>query len=143
MGLLRNLAIFAAIAVAMPTPPNSELKDGIVPPSVSSFAYVSAAAQTFADLKGFCERQANVCDTAGRIAVHMEAKAKYSAKLIYEWANEAGSEQSNRSPLPKDIVAADPIATGSTKSLRKKNLSQSTLQLQDIIPEWQAPHNEG
>jgi Family of unknown function (DUF5330) len=143
MGLLRNFAVLGAIAFAMPNPPAAEQSDGIVPPTVSSLAYVSAAAQTFADLKGFCERQVNVCDTAGRIAVTMEAKAKYSAKLIYEWANEAGNPQASRSPLPKNVVDADPISTGSLSMAAKHKVSQSTLLLDDLLPAWQEPRIKG
>lgn len=143
MGLLRNIAIVGAAIFAMPSPPAAEPADGTVAPTVSHFTYITAAAETFADLKGFCDRQASVCDTAGRIAVTMEAKAKYSAKLIYEWANEAGAVEASRSPLPLNVGEADQITTSSTNGQRKRKTSQSTLHLEDILPAWQAPSNEG
>lgn len=143
MGILRNTIILGAAILAMPSPPASETKDGVVAESTSSFAYVSAAAETFADVRAFCERRPGVCKTAGHIAGTMEAKAKYGAKLIYEWANEAGSEDTNSTALPLDLAASDPIATGTAPVQDLGPLSQSTLKLEDLIPEWKAPPQTG
>lgn len=123
----------------MPNPPVSEQGNGIVAPTASSFAYVSAAAETFADVRAFCERRPGVCQTAGHLAVTMEAKAKYSAKLIYEWANDAGAATPRATALPADLAGADPIATGSVEARPKLAQSQSTLKLEDLLTEWTAP----
>ncbi len=139
MGILRNAIILGAVAVAMPNPPATETAGGVVPPTASSFAYVAAAAETFADVRTFCERRPGVCQTAGHLAVTMEAKAKYSAKLIYEWANEAGAETPRTTALPPDLAAADPIATGTAEPRLKATASQSTLRLEDLLTEWKAP----
>ena len=139
MGILRNTVILGAVALAMPNPPASEMKDGVVPESASSFVYVAAAAETFADVRAFCERRPAVCKAAGHIAGNMEAKAKYSAKLIYEWANEASGAEGKSAALPADLAAADPIATGTTGDSKGLAVSQSTLKLEDLIPEWKAP----
>jgi hypothetical protein len=139
MGILRNAIILGAVAVAMPNPPSSEQPGGAVPPTTSSFAYVAAAAETFADLRTFCERRPGVCQTAGHLAVSMEAKAKYSAKLIYEWANDASAEEPRSTLLPPDMANADPIATGTTDGSLPRMASQSTLTLEDLLPEWKSP----
>lgn len=139
MGILRNTVILGAVALAMPNPPVSEQGNGIVAPTASSFAYVSAAAETFADVRAFCERRPGVCQTAGHLAVTMEAKAKYSAKLIYEWANDAGAATPRATALPADLAGADPIATGSVEARPKLAQSQSTLKLEDLLTEWTAP----
>lgn len=143
MGILRNTIILGAAVLAMPSPPASEMKDGVVPESASSFAYVSAAAETFADFRAFCERRPGVCKTAGHIAGTMEAKAKYGAKLIYEWANEAGGTETSSTALPPDLASADPIATGTAGDHKGVVVSQSTLKLEDLIPEWKAPPAKG
>ena len=141
MGILRNTVILGAVVLAMPNPPASERADGVVAENASSFAYVAAAAETFADLRAFCERRPGVCQTAGHIAGTMEAKAKYSAKLIYEWANEAGGADAYATSMPPDLAEADPIATGTTGGSKGQMISQSTLKLEDLIPEWKAPAN--
>ena len=64
----------------------------------------------------------------------MEGKAKYSAKLIYEWANDAKG---------KTLVAeADQIQTSSPPA-RPVNFkeSQNTLSLADLLPEWKKPRD--
>lgn len=138
MGILRNTLIIGGLAVGLPAPPPTA-GDGAVQPQSSTIAYVAAAADAYTDVRNFCQRKPGVCQTAGHIAMTMEAKAKYSAKLIYEWANEA-TEQSNAKPGAKDELAdADPIATGAIPNARHNSVSQSTLKLEDLLPEWQAP----
>lgn len=100
---------------------------------------MAAAAETFSDLRGFCARRPGVCETAGKLAVTMEGKAKYSAKLIYEWANDASQGEPRRSVLPPDLAEADPIATGTMNGDMAEAGTQSTLTLSDLIPEWKAP----
>jgi Family of unknown function (DUF5330) len=113
MGMLRTTFILGAILFAMPSPPQDPVAaDQAVP--VSSVAYVAAAAEAFGDVKNFCARKPFVCETAGSLMSKVERKAKYSAKLIYEWANEATGEQT-AAALPQDVAAlVDQIETGST-----------------------------
>jgi hypothetical protein len=67
------------------------------------------------------------------VAAKLEAKAKYSVRLIYEWANEASQDGT---ALPADRTArADQIVTGSTTLAA----GRSTLILEDLIPEWRGP----
>jgi Family of unknown function (DUF5330) len=84
-------------------------------------------------------RQPQVCVTAGQLAVTLEAKTKYSAKLVYEWANDATGEQRPVTTLPEDLAGFDNIQTGSRPSHSLVRQSQSTLRLEDLIPEWSAP----
>ena len=58
---------------------------------VSDTGYLEVATNTFSDLASFCARQPGVCETAGFVAHKLELKAKYGARLIYEWASEANS----------------------------------------------------
>ena len=70
------------------------------------------------------------------MAYKLERKAKYGVKLLYEWANET-------TPTHSIIAAADPITTGSTKRVvtqKTKVVSQSTLEIEDLIPVWLGPN---
>ncbi len=128
MGMLRTLFFVGAAFALMPSPPpEPDQAQSATPPG--TFAYVAAAAETVADLRGFCQRNPHVCSTAGTMASSVEGKAKYSAKLIYEWANEA-----------KAGAGADPIQTASppTRALDLKE-SQNTLSLADLVPAWKKP----
>jgi hypothetical protein len=97
--------------------------------------FINAASRTVSDAGEFCGRQPIVCVTADFIAGKLEAKAKYSAKLIYEWANEASSTPTAReaaliAPQPARLprLAADSGAP-----------SQNTLKVEDLIPAWRNP----
>lgn len=111
----------------MPSPP-PEPAGSQTPATPGTFAYVAAAAETFADVRGFCQRNPNVCGTAGAMATAMEGKAKYSAKLIYEWANEAKT------------ASADQIQTSSPPAQAADlKVSQNTLIVGDLLPDWKKP----
>ena len=136
MRLFRSTFFLGAIWFLMPAPPESALKSAGI--TVNTPALLSAAASTVADLGAFCGRQPGVCETAGNVAGHLEARAKYGVRLIYDWAYEA-----NKRPLGKRIdelqaEAADAIETGSLSGV---NVSQNTLTLEDYIPEWRGPES--
>ena len=130
MGMLRTLIVVGAAIAFMPSPPPDQA--GTQAASPGTFAYVAAAAETMADMRGFCQRNPNVCVTAGAVTQTVEGKAKYSAKLIYEWAN-----NSKERPI---VAEADSIQTGSAPA-KPVNLkeSQNTLSLADLLPEWKKP----
>ena len=136
MGLITKTLFAGGIIFAMPSPPTvMQMADGSTQPiSSTSWTYISAAADTVADMKSFCDRKPQVCSTAQYLAVAMEGKAKYSAKLLYEWANEStkGQMASNASQITAE---ADPIKTGTLK-LRGTIADNSTLRMEDLIPEW-------
>jgi Family of unknown function (DUF5330) len=112
MGMLRTIIIVGAAIALMPTPPPEE-RGALAPSGPGTFAYMAAAAETVADMRSFCQRNPNVCHTAGALAVTLEGKAKYSAKLVYEWANEATGD-THPSALPANLAAADDEADDST-----------------------------
>src|SRR5437763_5688324 len=93
MRVFRTIFFLVAVALLMPSPPE-EAKRGSLMSSASDVSvpqFINAASRTVSDAGEFCGRQPVVCVTADFIAGKLEAKAKYSAKLIYEWANEASS----------------------------------------------------
>jgi Family of unknown function (DUF5330) len=137
MGMLRNLIIVGVAIAFMPSPPPGE--NDAASTSVGAFAYMAAAAETVADFRSFCQRNPNVCVTASTMAQTLEGKAKYSAKLMYEWADDAkGGVRKN--DVPQDVAMADPIET-STPALPSMSLkeSQNTLSLADVVVPWRKP----
>ena len=116
----------------IPSPPEGD-------PSVAGGpltpAMLGAAFSAVADMRGFCGRQPGVCETAGFVAGKLEAKAKHGVKIIYEWANEGTGD-----PVfgPVEADAAADIQTGST-SAADGPAAQTTLKLDDLIPDWRGP----
>ena len=106
MGMLKTTIVLGAIFAALPAPPEDPTAKQA--PGPGTFGYVAAALETVTDVKGFCARQPFACETAGQIAQVVERKAKYSAKLIYEWANEATADAKD-APLPPNMALADLI----------------------------------
>jgi hypothetical protein len=106
MKLFRTIVLLAGLAFILPSPP----ADLSQPPeaSPSNFALMSAASDAFRDVNSFCLRQPSVCQTADYVADKAQAKAKYSFKLAYEWAN------GTKSPAFRETLGADDLATSST-----------------------------
>jgi hypothetical protein len=115
MGMLRTIVIVGAAIAFMPTPPPEENADAVAS-GPGTFAYMAAAVETVADMRGFCQRNPNVCSTAGALAVTLESKAKYSVKLVYEWANEATGEDRSE-PLPATLAAAETVDANNTLTI--------------------------
>lgn len=122
MKIIRTLLLVSVGAFLLPSPPDSELKLAASP------ALVSAAMNAAGDVGGFCDRQPGVCSTAVSLAGTLEAKARYSIKLLYEWAN--GPQKVTGLPVP---------APGPAMLMLADADSQNTLRLEDIIPEWRDP----
>ncbi len=143
MGLIRKVIILGGIIAAMPSPPPDAADPSAQVAQSSlgaSVAYVSAVSDAVGDAKGFCARQPQVCSTAFYFATTLQGKAKYSAKLIYQWANENGAapqpaqvptQQVAQTPPKLEPPAVVPVA------LRKKthvNLADnSDLKIEDLI----------
>jgi Family of unknown function (DUF5330) len=141
MGILRTLIFVGGAIALMPSPPPGQPGSEALTHSNAgggAFMYMAAAAETVSDLGTFCQRKPLVCTTAGAIANTVEAKAKYTTKLIYEWANEATTDGS-KVKLPVDLAKADLIETGSVNASAAEFESQNTLTLADIVPEWRGP----
>jgi len=120
---------------APPDTPNAGLTG-----EASTPALLASAGDTVADLAGFCERRPGVCVTARQVIGGLEARGKYSVRLIYKWADE-----DNDSPplLDQDIAVDAPgLTTGSVSVANAgaaKPASVNTLRLEDLIPPWRGP----
>jgi hypothetical protein len=136
MRIVRTIILLSAIVILMPSPPESQKKDAglIAQNDVSVPEMFVAATRTASDLGGFCGREPQVCETAAYLAHIFEAKAKYSVRLIYDWANEASSDTA-----PLQAEKSDPLVTSSTKVASDEAPSQNTLKVEDRIPAWRAP----
>lgn len=127
MRIIRTLVLLTAVVVFMPSPPEERLSASTDadPPATE---LLMAAVSTVADMRDFCSRQAAVCDTAHYVAVKLEGKAKYGIELLYEWA----SERDGQAPSDVTTASGEPPRPG-----------RNTLELEDLIPEWRAPANQG
>lgn len=143
MRLIRTILILTGAGVLMPAPPEdlSATAGMAETDSVSAIEMLSSATSAVSDMAGFCARQPGVCTTAAYVAGRLEAKAKYSVKLIYEWASDAGSAAA----VPAGTLEADEtdlLQTGSTEVALAddaRSRGQSTLRLDDLLPAWRGP----
>ena len=128
----------------LPSPPEpvTAANTTVVTQDVSPFEMLSSATSAVSDVASFCVRQPEVCETAAYLAGTLEAKAKYSVKLLYEWASESTSDPA----LPastQEAIKVDMMTTGSMRLAMAEDedqpKSQSTLQIEDLIPEWRGP----
>jgi Family of unknown function (DUF5330) len=142
MKIFRTIILLSGLAVFMPSPPENEAtpQSAAFDDAKSSLALLSAATNAVSDLGSFCARQENVCETAQYVAHRLEVKAKYSAKLLYEWANEATVEK-QVGLVKNTAMKTDPLQTSgfTVAEMTDASQSQSTLRLEDIIPTWRGP----
>ena len=134
MRIFRTIMVLTGIATFMPSPPPSLEQNA----ELSTPSLIGSASAAVADVAMFCSRQPGVCQAAGYVAGKLEAKAKYSVRLIYQWANESSGEPM-ASPLSNQADASDPITTGSTVVAKLEAQHQSTLRIEDLIPPWRGP----
>lgn len=141
MRIIRTVLFLCGVTAFLPSPPEdaatSNRGEGVA--AVPDQGLLATAAVAIADVASLCSRQPDVCQTAGYVAGKLEAKAKYSVKLLYEWANEPDASASP-APASEMTVTSDPLTTGSTQAVAEaEGQGQSTLRLEDLIPEWRGP----
>ena len=90
MRLIRTIILLTGGGLLLPSPPADPMQGtGVADATtMSAMEMLSSATSAFGDVAGFCGRQPGACETAAYVAAHLEAKAKYSAKLVYEWATD-------------------------------------------------------
>ncbi len=142
MRLIRTLLVLSGAGFLLPSPPEdvAAANASVQGEQVSTLDMLSSASSAVTDVAGFCARQPGFCSTAAYVAAKLEAKAKYSVKLIYEWASESTGDPA----LPgqsQEAITADPLKTGTmlAEAAIVEPKSQSTLKLEDVIPEWRGP----
>jgi hypothetical protein len=140
MRILRAAFFLSVIAVLAPSPPESEVQKALATVEIvpSNYEMLAAAGNTVSDLGQFCLRQPQVCKTANYVAAHLEAKAKYSVRKLYEWASDTGTSETAQAPL-SDQADADGLVTGSTLRLAATDRpapAHGNLKASDLIPAW-------
>lgn len=143
MRLVRTIILLGGAGLLLPSPPADPLAETgeTAAISVSAFEMLSQATSAFSDVAGFCGRQPGVCETAAVVATHLEAKAKYNARLVYEWAAADESLPRGHAVIPVAAPDADSLHTGSAGPARQipDALRQSSLRLDDLVPPWRKP----
>jgi hypothetical protein len=143
MGLIRKAILIGGVIAAMPSaPPDSADQTQLAAQSSlgAGIAYVSAVGATVSDAKGFCLRQPQVCSTAQYVATSLQGKAKYSARLIYQWANDSAVAAKPEAETGELVAEAptkpEPLAP-QAPALRKKThvnvVDNSDLKIEDLI----------
>ena len=149
MRLIRTILVLSGAGFLLPSPPEDVAVNNVsaTTEQVSTLAMLSSASSAVTDVAGFCFRQPDFCESASYVAGRLEAKAKYSVKLLYEWASEAESVPSGEpevTPAQPDVIKVDLMKTGTivadnTVPVTHQAKNQSTLKLEDLIPEWRGP----
>jgi len=100
MGIFKYAVVGITAFVLMPMPPAEQ--DATAPQPVAAVQaedVLSVAFGTFTDLASFCVRQPQTCEAMASLAAIAQAKAKYSVRLAYEWANQRDAgEQPGAAP---------------------------------------------
>ena len=151
MFIVRTMFWLTVVVLLLPTG-NSTTTDS--PVKVSSTTQVTtdealyAAYSTVSDISTFCSRNPQVCETGKHALSIMEAKAKYGARTIYEWATAAtGTNGAPEAPIAIHknaeqsafINRHSPVSTTGASIVVADGGSQNTLKIEDIIPEWSGP----
>lgn len=167
MGILRFAVLGAAVFMLLPTPPAEKGASEVAPvAALETQDLLAVAFGTFTDLATFCARQPQTCEAMASVALVAEAKAKYSLKLAYEWANgrenatesvpatgaaqapsgiggllqpSATQDENSGSSVIMKQSAADPMVTGSTTVLAFNDEGNNTLRIDDLSPDWRGP----
>jgi len=168
MKLIKYSLIAAVGVFLLPAPPPDTfaVMQGGTRINLQTGEVLSAAASTFSDVSGFCQRQPAVCSTAGQALSALEVRAKYNFQRLYEWSQSSGQTPGVKTPTlnqtPSISISVSPqamaprgqfdqIITGSIEPTAVKAplpmlLAQAnrvpsgnTLRLEDLLPEWRGP----
>ena len=84
---------------------------------------VTLASAAVSDVRGFCERQPDACETGGKVAVALGHKAEAGARTIFDFLSSVREKS----------------ASGEKPGKPSSDGSQSTLTPSDMAPAWHAP----
>jgi hypothetical protein len=139
MRIFRTLILLTGAGLLLPSPPEGWQASDHGVPEPSTLELLTSAGAAASDAASFCSRQPEVCSVAGYLTQKLTAKALYSASLVWGWADHEG-------PQPAD--ASGPFAAISVpgdipEPLPAEQSGQSTLELDDLIPDWRGPQKGG
>jgi hypothetical protein len=126
MGAIRTSMLVLAVAVMLPSPPESR----------QGSLLVHSAIRAMSNIGVLCTGK-DECTTAEYVLGRIEAKARYNLNLLYAWASHP---EEDLAPIANQ-ARVDPIITGSAMRLAtgKGDASQNTLRIDDLIPSWRGP----
>jgi hypothetical protein len=127
MFLLRMAFWLSVVVLLVPT---GKVQPTGAASSVSAAEAVSAAGAAVADMRHFCERQAEACTVGAQAAVTFGQKAQAGAKMLYDFLTDKLS--------PAETGSVGSNADGKTPRASAK-LWQNTLAPPDLAPEWRGP----
>jgi len=153
MKIIKYSFIAGCAALLLPSPPPSQIIEmqGGTRVNLETGEVLSAAASAYSDVTGFCQRQPEVCSTAGSVFSSLEVRAKYNFQRLYEWSTSKPSDQGIIQQPPSQNIKIeqsaqleyDPIITGSTYTIivaaSNSTSSVNTLNIEDLVPEWRGP----
>jgi Family of unknown function (DUF5330) len=128
MFLIRTAFWLSLVILFIPTGESNAPDAGPVDSNMqlSAIEALSAAQDTVSDLAGFCQRNADTCETGSAALKVFGQKAQYGARKIYEYIAEANSQTS---------PSADPAALA-------RDSIDTLLQADKDIP-WQGTGTQG
>jgi hypothetical protein len=100
--------------------PSGEETTSVAQParSVSPFEAVGAAHSTYEDLKGFCGRNPDTCQTGRVIADGFAAKARTGARWVYEQLDPKDTTATGSTPVPAGEAAPPAASAKDVRALR-------------------------
>jgi hypothetical protein len=119
--LLRMAFWLAVVCVLLP----SGNKTTSTEAHIDAGQAVTLASAAVSDVRGFCERQPDACETGGKVAVALGHKAEAGARTIFDFISKM-REKSASAEKPADKAGKPVDATG-------------TLTSTDMAPAWHAP----
>ena len=127
MFLLRMAFWLSVIVLLVPT---GKVQSPGAASSVSAVEAVSAAGAAVADMRHFCERQAEACSVGAQAAVTFGQKAQAAAKMLHDFLTE------KLSPVETGSIGSN--ADGKTPRASAK-FWQNTLAPADLATGWRGP----
>lgn len=101
--LLRAAFWLSLVVLLIPADPTEAPRRGEAR-SVSTFEAIGAAQSTFEDLRGFCSRNPNACETGKTALDGFGAKARTGARWVYEQLD--GRERDTTGSTPATTAVA-------------------------------------
>lgn len=139
MRIIRTLILLGAAGLLLPSPPEDYDATGNGGQQPSTLELLTSAGAAASDAASFCSRQPEVCAVAGYLTERLTAKAMYSASLIWGWADRRGTGRNDDGPFAA-LRVQGPVPEASRGAAGR---GQSTLGLDDLIPEWRGPGGDG
>jgi len=93
---------------------------------------VTLASAAVSDVRGFCERQPDACETGGKVAVALGHKAEAGARTLYDLISKLREKPAEKADGRADNKAIPASVAG-------KGTNSGTLTPADMAPAWHAP----